>query len=77
MTLTWPEISADGHYLVYQQQNGPSGTSVWAMPLAGGRKPFVVVKPESPEGTVTFSRLSYYGRWRWTLAGVQHGGFGA
>jgi tRNA A-37 threonylcarbamoyl transferase component Bud32/dipeptidyl aminopeptidase/acylaminoacyl peptidase len=63
MTLMWPQISADGQYLVYQKQNGPDGTSVWAMPLTGDRKPFVVVKPESAEGTVTYSRLSPDGRW--------------
>ena len=63
MTVSWPQMSADGHFLVYQQQNGPSGTSVWAMPLTGDRKPFELVKPESPDGMVTFSRLSFDGRW--------------
>ena len=62
-SLSWPEISADGKYLAYQKQNGPTGTSVWAMPLTGDRKPFAVVKPESPDGTVTYSRLSPDGRW--------------
>ena len=62
-SLSWPEFSADGKYLVYQRQNGPTGTSVWAMPLSGDRKPFAVVKPESAEGTVTYSRLSPDGRW--------------
>jgi serine/threonine protein kinase/Tol biopolymer transport system component len=63
MSLSWPQISANGQYLVYQKQNGPTGTSVWAMPLTGDRKPFVVVKPDSAEGTVTYSRLSPDGRW--------------
>jgi len=63
-TLSWPEISADGKYLVYQKQNGPTGGSVWAIPLTGAdRKPFPVVKPESADGSVTYSRLSPDGRW--------------
>ncbi len=63
MSLMWPQISANGQYLVYQEQNGPSGASVWAMPLTGDRKPFAVVKPESTEGAVTYFRLSFDGRW--------------
>jgi eukaryotic-like serine/threonine-protein kinase len=62
-TLSWPEWSADGRYLAFQKQSGPTGASVWAMPVAGDRKPFLVVKPESAQGSVTFSRLSPDGRW--------------
>jgi Tol biopolymer transport system component len=63
VSLTWPEWSADGRYLVYQKQSGPTGGAVWALPSAGERKPFLVVKPESREGSITYSRLSPDGHW--------------
>ena len=62
-TLMWPQWSADGRYLAYQQQSGPTGASVWAMPLTGNRKPFPVVKAESAQGAVTYYRLSPDGHW--------------
>jgi Tol biopolymer transport system component len=62
-SLTWPEWSADGRYLVYQKQAGPTGGAVWALPSTGDRKPVLVAKAESPEGSITYSRLSPDGRW--------------
>jgi Tol biopolymer transport system component len=63
VSLTWPEWSADGRYLVYQKQSGPTGGAVWALPSTGDRKPILVVKPELAEGSITYSRLSPDGRW--------------
>jgi eukaryotic-like serine/threonine-protein kinase len=62
-TVLWPEWSADGKHLVYQKQSGPTGASVWAIPTGGDHKPFLVVKPESAQGSVNYSRLSPDGRW--------------
>jgi Tol biopolymer transport system component len=63
VSLTWPQWSPDGKYLVYLQQSGPTGASVWAVPTSGEAKPQLLVKPESPTGKITFLRLSPDGRW--------------
>jgi eukaryotic-like serine/threonine-protein kinase len=63
VSLTWPQWSPDGHYLVYMQQSGPTGSTVWAMPTSGDKKPQLIIKPESPTGKVTFFRISPDGRW--------------
>jgi len=63
VSLTWPQWSPDGQYLVYIQQSGPTGSSVWFMPTSGAGKPQVLVKPENPAGKVTFARLSPDGHW--------------
>ena len=63
VSLTWPQWSPDGHYLVYMQQAGPTGSTVWAMPTSGDKKPQLVIKPESPTGKVTFFRFSPDGHW--------------
>jgi eukaryotic-like serine/threonine-protein kinase len=62
-SLFWPQWSADGRYLVYLEQSGPTGAAIWAMPTSGESKPFVVVKPESPSGKVVHVRLSPDGHW--------------
>ncbi len=63
ITLTWPQWSPDGRYLIYMQQSGPTGSSVWAMPTSGEAKPQLLVKSESPIGKITFFRVSPDGRW--------------
>ena len=35
VTLSWPQWSPDGRYLVYMQQSGPTGASVWVVPTSG------------------------------------------
>jgi serine/threonine protein kinase len=62
-SLLWPEWSSDKKYLVYQEQAGPVGGAIWAMPLAGDRKPFPVVRLVSPQGSVTNHRVSPDSRW--------------
>jgi len=63
VTLTWPEWSPDGRYLVYQKSSGPTGGAVWALPTTGDKKPFPVVQSQSQQGTVGYSRLSPDGKW--------------
>jgi eukaryotic-like serine/threonine-protein kinase len=63
ITLSWPRWSPDGRYLLYLQQSGPTGASVWAMPISGEAKPQLLVKPESASGKVTFARLAPDSRW--------------
>jgi serine/threonine protein kinase/dipeptidyl aminopeptidase/acylaminoacyl peptidase len=63
VALSWPEWSPDGRYLVYMQQSGPIGTSVWAAPTTGDPKAQLVVKPQSPVGKVTFFHISPDGHW--------------
>ncbi len=62
VSLSLPQWSPDAKYLVYMQQNGPSG-SIWARPLTGDKKPFVVVQPASAQARIVQSRLSPDGRW--------------
>jgi len=61
--VLWPEWSADNRYLVYQRQSGPTGGSVWAMPLFADRTPFPVVQLDTPQGSVIHHRLSPDSRW--------------
>ncbi len=63
VSLTWPQWSPDGRYLVYMEQAGPTGSTVWAMPTSGDKKPQLVIKPLSPAGKVTFFRISPDGHW--------------
>jgi eukaryotic-like serine/threonine-protein kinase len=63
VSLFWPQWSPDGRYLVYMQQSGPTGASVWAIPTSGEAKPQLLIKPESSSGKVTFVRISPDGRW--------------
>ncbi|HEY1271534.1 MAG TPA: protein kinase, partial [Terriglobales bacterium] len=62
-TLSWPQWSQDGRYLVYQQAEGPGSAAVWAMPTTGDRKPFVVLQSQSPQVRIVYHRLSPDGRW--------------
>ncbi|HTS38470.1 MAG TPA: protein kinase [Candidatus Solibacter sp.] len=53
--------SRDGKYILYQ--HGIAGTQdIWALPLEGDRKPFLVV-PTTPKTSRTTPRLSPDGRW--------------
>jgi eukaryotic-like serine/threonine-protein kinase len=60
--ITMPsDWSQDGKYLLYQR--GPVGnTELWALPLEGERKPFVVV-PRSENTFAGTAHLSPDGRW--------------
>ena len=62
-TVLSPQWSPDGRYLVHMQQSGPNGTSVWALPLTGDKKPFRIVQPPSPITRIVQYRLSPNGRW--------------
>jgi len=62
-SLIMPQLSPDGHYLVYMEQNGPSGAAVWAQPLTGDKKAVPVVQPPSPQARIVQYRLSPDGRW--------------
>ncbi|HSA91934.1 MAG TPA: protein kinase [Terriglobales bacterium] len=60
---SYPEFSPDGRYLVYQRASGPTGSSVWAVPVSGEKKPFPVAQPQSPQNAVFDQRISPDGRW--------------
>ncbi|HMK22088.1 MAG TPA: hypothetical protein VK466_07115, partial [Terriglobales bacterium] len=62
-TLSWPQWSPDGKYLVYVQQSGPTGASIWFLPLSPAGQPQLLVKPETPAGKVISASLSPDGRW--------------
>jgi len=62
-TLLSPQLSPDGRFLVHTEQAGPSLTGVWALPLTGDKKPFVVVQPETPQARIVQYRLSPDGKW--------------
>ena len=58
VALVYPQWSADGRYLIYERSSGPSGSAVWAMPLASDKKPIPVAQPLSPQTNVFSARLS-------------------
>ncbi len=60
---SYPAFSPDGRYLIYQRASGPTGNSVWAVPLSGEKKPLPVVQPQSPQNSVFDARLSPDGNW--------------
>jgi eukaryotic-like serine/threonine-protein kinase len=62
VTLLQPQLSPDGRYLVHTEQRGPSAT-VWALPLTGEKKPFLVLQASSPQTRIVQLRLSPDGRW--------------
>ena len=55
--------SADGRYLLFIRNSGPAGHGVWALPLSGERKPFLVLAPPSPQSTIQEAHLSPDGHW--------------
>jgi eukaryotic-like serine/threonine-protein kinase len=58
--IPW-DWSRDGKYILYQ--HGIAGTQdIWALPLEGERRPFLVV-PTTPKTSRTAPRLSPDGRW--------------
>jgi len=63
ITLSWPQWSSDGKYLLYHKANGPSGGSIWAVPTSGDKKPFVVVQPQAQQATIVTFRLSPDNKW--------------
>jgi Tol biopolymer transport system component/tRNA A-37 threonylcarbamoyl transferase component Bud32 len=62
-TLVYPQWSPDSRYLIYERFSGPTGSSVWAVPLSGDKKPFAVVQPQSQQNNIFSSRISPDGRW--------------
>jgi serine/threonine protein kinase/Tol biopolymer transport system component len=62
-TLTEPQWSPDGHYVVHLEQSGPTVTGVWALPTSGDKKPFAIVQPQTPQARIIQARLSPDGRW--------------
>lgn len=52
--------SRDGRFLIFDQTGPKTSNDVWALPLAGGRKPFPVLQAEFTEFV---GRLSPDGRW--------------
>jgi Tol biopolymer transport system component/predicted Ser/Thr protein kinase len=61
--FSWPQWSPDGRFLIYQRSSGPSGDSVWAVPISGEKKPFLVAQPEGSQASIVRLRLSPDGRW--------------
>jgi eukaryotic-like serine/threonine-protein kinase len=62
-TLTMPQWSPDGRYIVHLEQSGPTVTGVWAMPTFGDKKPFAIIQPQTPQTRIIQARLSPDGRW--------------
>jgi serine/threonine protein kinase/Tol biopolymer transport system component len=62
-TLSFPQLSSDSRYLVHMKQQGPTGAEVWALPLSGEKKPFLVAKAQSAQGRIIQYRLSPDDRW--------------
>jgi len=55
-----PDWSSDGRFMLFQSSSPNRGFDVWALPLSGDRKPFVVVGSEHGERE---GRFSPDGRW--------------
>jgi serine/threonine protein kinase/Tol biopolymer transport system component len=62
-TLLMPQWSSDSRYLLHMEQHGPTGAAVWALPLTGDKKPFLLAKAQSPLGRIIQYRLSPDDRW--------------
>jgi eukaryotic-like serine/threonine-protein kinase len=63
-TLSLPQLSPDGQFLLHSEQTGPTGASVWALPFGAEKKPpFLVVKSQSQLGRIIQFRLSPDGHW--------------
>ena len=63
ITVSSPQFSPDGRYLLHLGQSGPADVAIWAMPMTGDRKPFAVVRPPSAQARIVQFRLSPDGRW--------------
>jgi Tol biopolymer transport system component len=58
-----PQWSPDGKYLLYIEQSGPSG-NLMALPMSGeDKKPFAVVRAQTPQTRIAEFRLSPDGKW--------------
>ncbi|MGH9523466.1 MAG: TolB family protein, partial [Terriglobales bacterium] len=58
-----PEQTPDGKTLLYIRRAGPTGNSIYALPLSGGGKPEEVVAPPSTNGNIIDFRISPDGHW--------------
>ncbi|HEV3421400.1 MAG TPA: protein kinase [Candidatus Acidoferrum sp.] len=62
-TLMMPQWSSNSRYLLHTEQRGPTGAAVWALPLTGDKKSFIVAKAQAPQGRIIQYRLSPDDRW--------------
>ena len=62
-SLTVPQWSPDGRYILHLEQSGPTVTGVWALPTFGDKKPFAIVQPQTPQARIVQYSLSPDGRW--------------
>jgi len=62
-TLSEPQWSPDGRYILHMEQSGPTVTGIWALPTFGDKKPFAIVQPQTPQARIIQARLSPDGRW--------------
>src|SRR5207302_2756975 len=62
-TLTSPQWTRDGRYVLHMEQSGPTVTGVWALPTSGDRKPFPIIQPQTPQTRIGQFSLSPDGRW--------------
>ena len=62
ITYTYPSWTPDGKTILFIDIAAPTGNSIEAQPLDGG-KPTVLVSPANPQSNITHFRLSPNGRW--------------
>jgi serine/threonine protein kinase/Tol biopolymer transport system component len=62
-TLSSPQWTPDGRYILHMEQTGPTVTGVWALPTTGDKTPFAIVQPQTPQARIIQSNLSPDGRW--------------
>jgi serine/threonine protein kinase len=55
--------TSDGKYLLFRRQSGPSGSSLWALPMQDKREPFLVLKPETAQGNILQAATSPDSKW--------------
>jgi serine/threonine protein kinase len=63
ISLALMDWTKDGKYLLYSRGTGPSYSALWALPLFGDRKPFVVLTPPTESTSLAQGVISYDGRW--------------
>ena len=62
-TLSEPQWSSDGRYILHLEQSGPTVTGIWALSTTGDKKPFAIVQPQTPQARIIQARVSPDGRW--------------
>jgi eukaryotic-like serine/threonine-protein kinase len=61
-SVTMPQFSPDGRYLLHIEASGPTGSSLWALSLAD-KKLIPIVKPQTPLARIIQYSLSPDGHW--------------